>query len=172
MEKNICIERSRFANEQCPQRVRYNGAIYALTSSDSNKCCYTIIAASGGRRRKSTPTPPPPLCVAPTIELFTPDPFIIAPHPNPFATVYAVDVILNISGGSAPYTYEISKDGITWSAPSLDPSIPSVQYDCSELGPQIVYVRVTSACGTPGGIGSDFGQTAILIDDPNLVCEA
>lgn len=62
-------------------------------------------------------------------------------------------------------TYDISKDGgMTWSTPNTNPSLTFIEFNCSELGLNVVQVRATNACG------SDFCETAVDVQDNMANC--
>jgi hypothetical protein len=77
--------------------------------------------------------------------------------------VYASDFVQKILGGCGTKTYSVSKDGTNWTS-STNLSSLSVTYTCSNLGNNIMRIRVVDTAG------QDLVTVTINVQDNMGVC--
>lgn len=86
--------------------------------------------------------------------------------PIPSASLNFGNVFSGLTGGVAPFTYSMSKDGINWVS-DTDPSFVSLTWGCGNVGVNQVYFRIEDSCDP---VQSLVIQTTVTIHDPSSIC--
>ena len=82
------------------------------------------------------------------------------------AYVCARDVIQSIHGGVGTITYEISRDGVSWTS-NTDPTLAYINFGCAHLGAQMIYVRLTDSDTPPS---TTRIEVFAVVQDPTGIC--
>ena len=90
---------------------------------------------------------------------------IVNTIPVPSLTLNFNDFFLSMAGGVAPFTYSMSKDGITWVS-DTDPLNVFLTWGCADLGINTIYFRIEDSCLPPQSVV--ITSTLTILDPLNL----
>jgi len=88
---------------------------------------------------------------------------VVQIQPPGQAVVFASDFVSKVLGGFGTKTYSVSKDGINWTSSTNLYSL-SVTYTCSDLGNNIMRIRVVD------GAGQDIVTVNVNVQDNQGFC--